>query len=111
MKFIGFLKTEDKNIRGGLELNELINQNISEPDIRSKVLQYLNEGVFLTGIMSFLYDNDGQPIGNLDYFTDGELIWPIYYRYYLAKYESVSIDQELIRYASNNIQINISNKR
>jgi hypothetical protein len=39
--------------------------------------------------------------GNLDYFTDGCFIWPVYYPYYLAKYPNFIISEKLYSYASS----------
>lgn len=96
MKFIGFLKEEDKNIRDGKSFEEMLLLSKTDASIREIVLLYLKGGTFLTGVMSYIYDNEQIPIGNLDYFTDGNLVWPIYYTYYLEKYDNFFTPSELI---------------
>lgn len=92
MKFIGFIKEQDRNIGTSKPLEEMFVSNDNDIFLVDKVIDYLNSGVFVTGVMSFIYDDEQQPIGNLDYFTDGEFIWPIYYPYYLKKYKNFFLD-------------------
>ncbi|MDI3321387.1 hypothetical protein [Pinibacter soli] len=102
MKFVGFIKEEDENIRSAKHLEEMLFSENNDQDIRNRIVEYLEKGIFLTGVMSYIYDNENKPIGNLDYFTDGEFIWPIYYPYYLKKYANFSIDEDLLQYAKIN---------
>jgi hypothetical protein len=78
MKFKGFLKEQDRNIRGAKHLNEML---LSEPHDnfeKKELINYLRKGILLVGVLSYIYDIDGSPIGNLDYLTDGEFVWPTY---------------------------------
>jgi len=102
MKFIGFLKEEDKNIRDGKHLDEMFTDLPIDERLRKNIIEYLSSGLFLTGVMSYIYDNEGNPIGNLDYFTDGEFIWPVYYPYYLKKYDNFLIAPKLLSHAQSN---------
>lgn len=99
MKYVGFIEEQDKNICTAKHFNEMFMSYENDIHVRSNIIIYLESGIFLTGIMSRIYDNEGQSIGNLDYFTDGEFIWPIYYPYYLKKYKNFTIDSELLEFA------------
>jgi hypothetical protein len=102
MKFIGFLKNEDKNIRSASEFKDMFTSEIMLSTTREKVVKYLYNGVFLTGVMSYIYDIDGIPIGNLNYYTDGDYIWPIYYPYYLNKYENFIVSSDFLDHVFHN---------
>ena len=102
MKFIGFIKEEDKNIKGAKSFEEMFSAESVDRFLRNRVIEYLSNGVFLTGVMTYIYDNEGKPIGNLDYFTDGKFIWPVYYVYYLRKYDNFLVVPELLSHAQEN---------
>ncbi len=93
MQFVGFLKEQDPNIHGARSIEQMFQSSHINNDERSKIINYLESGVFLCGAMSYIYDDQDKPIGNLDYFTDGEFIWPVYFPYYLKKYDTFYIDK------------------
>lgn len=106
MKYIGFIKEEDKNIPTAKNLKEMFLEKDNDTILIKDVVDYLKKGIFLSGIMSFIYDDEGKPIGNLDYFTDGQFVWPAYYPYYLQKYKNFLIDQDLLQHCVvNNFRI------
>jgi hypothetical protein len=106
MQFVGFLKEQDRNIIEARSIEQMLQpQNISDEE-RNAIIRYLECGIFLCGVMSFIYDDDGMPIGSLDYFTDGEFVWPVYFPYYLKKYHDFYIDKLFIESVSKkNYQI------
>lgn len=113
MQFTGFISEEDVNIPNAKTLKEMLSYDLNiEKFDRSKIIKYLENGHFLTGAMSHIYDNEGKSIGNLNYYTDGEYIWPIYYRYYLEKYKNFYIDKYFFEHAKkNNFSINKISKQ
>jgi hypothetical protein len=102
MEFIGFIREQDKNISTAKPLNEMFTAISNDAILVNKVINYLKNGAFVTGAMSYIYDDENKPIGNLDYFTDGHLVWPIYYPYYLEKYKHFSLDPILIDHLLKN---------
>jgi hypothetical protein len=101
MKLVGFIKRFDPERPESKELSEMfIKQNL-DSDLRLSIIGYLSAGVFLFGWMSFLRDEDGTPIGNNDFFTDGVYIWPRYY-IYLKKYDNLEIDEQFIVHVKTN---------
>ena len=111
MKYIGFIKEEDKNIPTAKALKEMFLEVNNDPKILKNVVAYLKNGIFLSGVMSFIYDDEKLPIGSLAYFTDGQFVWPVYYPYYLEKYKNFIIDQDLLQHCvSNNFKISSLSK-
>ncbi len=102
LKFVGFDKSIDMGIRSAKHFIDLLTPIPNDKIERERLINYLRQGIFLTGAMTFIYDDEKKPIGNLDYFTDGEFVWPRYYLYYLEKYNNFYLDQTLYNYASNN---------
>ena len=96
--FIGFDKKIEPLIRSSQVFDSMFLEKPNIESMRMKVIQYLEQGEFLTGAMSYIYDNEKLPIGNLDYYTDGTFIWPVYYLYYLKKYNNFFIDERLIKH-------------
>src|ERR1700709_465314 len=107
INYIGFIKKYDININTAKNLSEMLLEEKADVKIKNAIINYLSTGIFLCGALSYIYDDDGNPIGNLDYYTDGNFIWPAYYLYYLKKYENFEINKNLIEYAAkNNFLIN-----
>ncbi len=103
MNFIGFDTALEPNIRDAMNFSEMLYASPGvAPEKRELYIQYLKKGYFLTGSMSFIYDNENNPIGNLDYFTDGQNVWPCYYVYYLQKYPDYFIDDSLLYILNTN---------
>jgi len=102
MVLVGFIKEIDLNIANAKSMEDMFLPDPNPVDDRAQIIAYLSKGLFLVGVMSRINDNDGQPIGSLDYFTDGEFIWPIYYKYYMEKYGNFYIDDELLAKARKN---------
>ncbi|MEO6523491.1 MAG: hypothetical protein ABIN91_17540 [Mucilaginibacter sp.] len=100
MKYIGHIKKFDKYF-DSKELSEMFVEKNVDQELRSSVIKYLLAGNFLTGWMSFLRDDDGTPIGNNDYFTDGTYIWPRYYIYYLNKFKNLEMNVDFISHVKN----------
>jgi len=103
MKFVGFIKQEDKNISTAKDITEMFVDSSTDILQKFAIIEYLKKGVFVTGVMSTICDLiDGEFIGTLDYYTDGEFIWPSYYPFYLNKYKTFKIDDELFNHAQKN---------
>jgi len=102
MKFIGFLKEFDKNIKEAKTRDEMMSGKECLSDTREKVIRYLKSGQFVGGAMSYIYDIDREPIGNLNYFTDGQYIWPSYFCYFIEKYPNFLVDSIFINYIKEN---------
>jgi hypothetical protein len=96
--FIGFDKKIEPLIRSSQVFDSMFSEKPNNESVRIKVIQYLEKGTFLTGVMSYIYDNEKLPIGNLDYYTDGIFIWPVYYLHYIKKYDNFFIDERLIEH-------------
>src|SRR5438128_443824 len=111
LKFVGFDKAIDTNIRTAKKFAEMFGDHPNDEADRKELINYLKKGIFLTGVMSNIYDNEKKIIGNLNYFTDGKFVWPVYYPYYLEKYNNFKIDNELYTYANEmNYQIHFISK-
>ncbi|MCP9751330.1 hypothetical protein [Ferruginibacter sp. HRS2-29] len=104
--FVGFDREIDSSVRNSHPFDSMFLDEPNDETLRIKVIHYLEKGTFLTGAMSYIYDNERLPIGNLDYYTDGFVIWPIYYLYYLKKYNNFLIDERLIEHILNDISPN-----
>lgn len=99
MKFTGFIKEYDINIRNGRKLSEIFDETfVLDEVLKKKIVSYLETGNFVSGIMAFLYDINEKPMGNQDYFTDGTYIWPSYFKYYLTNYDNFIVDQDFINH-------------
>jgi hypothetical protein len=99
MKYIGFVKVIDKNIRTAIDKDEFFNSRTLDSETKLKVVSYLKKGQFFGGVMTYLKDLfDGENIGGSEYFTDGTYVWPLYYAYYLEKYASVYLPDYFIEY-------------
>lgn len=99
MTFVGFLKEEDKNIREGHYFTSMFRETPNEEEVRVKILAYLKSGIILIGALSTISDDDNKLIVQLNYYTDGKFIWPIYYTHYIEKYDRFLISQPLFEHA------------
>ncbi len=102
MIFAGFLEIEDENVRGASPFFEMFSKKPFDKFLKERIIKYLDNGIFLTGVMTYVSDDEGKQIGPLTYFTDGKFIWPVYYPYYLKKYSNFIIAPELMAYAQLN---------
>jgi len=102
MKNLGYMKRFDPKWPGAKELSEMVVGDKPDENLRNAIINYLSAGNFLFGWMSFLREEDGTPIGNNDYFTDGVYVWPLYYIYYLRKFDNLQIDTDFIDHVKNN---------
>lgn len=102
MKYLGFLKQIDKYRSESKDLVDMLKGNSLESSQRLLIIDYLSRGHFFLGWMTFLRDDDGSPIGNNDYFTDGCYVWPSYFIYYLRKFEDLEIDKDFISHVKAN---------
>lgn len=102
MKYLGFIKRFDPRSPGSKNLSEMLQGQNQDESLRKAIIDYLSAGHFLFGWMSFLREEDGTPIGNNDFFSDGVYIWPLYYLYYLKKHPNLEIDEEFIDHVRNN---------
>lgn len=98
-QFVGFNIEREPLIRSSVEFSKMFVEHKYNSSDRAKVIACLEDGVFLTGAMLYIYDDEKKPIGNLDYFTNGRFVWPIYYLYYLKKYDNFYIDSNLLNFA------------
>ena len=101
MKYIGFIKRFDAHHPASKDLTKMRVENKIDEKLRTSLIKYLSDGNFLFGWMSFLREEDGTPIGNNDYFTDGHYVWPRYYIYYLNKYDDLEISEDFIYHAKS----------
>ena len=102
MKHIGFIKEHDQGITNAIPFGKVINSSNPPNDNIKKVISYLNKGIFLAGATGSFYNiHTKEPIIDIEYFTDGEWIWPAYFSYYLKKYPNFPIDQDFINYLSD----------
>jgi hypothetical protein len=102
MKYIGFIKRFDPERPGSKDLADMFIEQKIDEGLRASIIDYLSSGNFLFGWMSFLREEDGTPIGNNDFYTDGCYVWPLYYIYYLNKYTSLEIDERFIDHVQKN---------
>ncbi|GAA0891743.1 hypothetical protein GCM10009122_14220 [Fulvivirga kasyanovii] len=102
MKFVGFIKEEDKNIQGAKPFFEMFNGMDLDENSRKRIIEYLTNGHVISATMTFVRDlKDGEGIGGLTYHSDGKFIWPIYYVFYLSKYSNFKLDKDFVDYAKS----------
>ena len=110
--YIGFIKAYDTNICTAKSLSEMLMPHKVEIESKDSIINYLSSGIFLCGAMSYIYDEENNPIGDLNYYTDGVFIWPSYYLYYMRKYDNLEINKDFIEHARrNNFVINGLSKK
>jgi hypothetical protein len=98
MELLGFIK-EYNNLKGSIELNELLNSRSTFVNDVEKILEYLAQGVLVLGWMGYFTDiKTKKPIAPDSYFTDGVWVWPAYFPYYLKMVPSMQIDQNFVQY-------------
>ncbi len=100
MKYVGFIKELD-NVSFAKEFkNYFTKTNKNNLDI----VGYLEKGVFIGGWMCYVseVENIKVSIAPFGYFTDGEWIWPVYYPYYLKKYQNFYVPTDLMEYIAKN---------
>ena|SRR5689334_20566463 len=102
MKYVGFITRFGPRRPGAKDLPEMLQEQNEDDGLRNVIIDYLSAGHFLFGWMSFLREEDGTPIGNNDFFSDGVYVWPLYYLYYLKKHPNLEIDEEFIDHVRNN---------
>lgn len=103
MKYIGFIKEIEKNIRSARKMDDMFVDSYFDEKDRQHVINYLKRGQIFGGAMSYVSDKiDGEPIGPLQYYTDGMYAWPEYYPFYLSKYNNYDIPAEFLEYLNNN---------
>ena len=96
MKYLGFITRFDPRRPGSKDLSEMLQEQDYDESLRKDIIDYLSAGHFLFGWMSFLREEDGTPIGNNDFFSDGVYVWPLYYLYYLNKHSYLEVDEEVL---------------
>jgi hypothetical protein len=103
VEYIGFIKEIESNIRSAIKMDEMFVDSHFDDKERQLVINYLKDGQIFGGAMSCLRDKlDGEPIGPLQYYTDGKYIWPEYYPFYLSKYKNYYIPGEFLDYLKKN---------
>ncbi len=100
--YIGFITNYDPNISTAKKLSDMLLPNKVDELTKEAIIRYLSYGIFLCGAMSYIYDDENNPIGDLNYYTDGAFVWPSYYLYYLKKYDNLEIDKKFIEQARAN---------
>src|SRR4051812_45883145 len=103
MEYIGFIKEIENNIRSARKMDAMfVGSDLNDKE-RQNVIDYLMRGQIFGYAMSYLRDKiDGEPIGPLQYYTDGTYAWPEYYPFYLSKYKNYYIPAEFLEYLENN---------
>ena len=103
MKPIGFLKEHDLGLSGLKSVKQLVNPEISyDAIIFDKLLNYLETGVTVWGLLVWLHDEDGTSIGPCGLQTDGKWIWPSYFAYYLKKHPNIEIPVDFLEDVAEN---------
>ncbi|WP_128330788.1 hypothetical protein [Apibacter sp. HY039] len=97
MKTIGFLKIHDESYKGSKDLKTMISTPRAYYNL-DKIIEYLESGHYFADPLVFLDDDEGLPLPDIGYQTDGEWIWPNYFPYYLKKYPNYEIDKEFLNY-------------
>ena len=100
--YIGFITNYDANISTAKNLSEMLLPIKVGRELKEATIRYLSSGTFLCGAMSYIYDNENNPIGDLNYYTDGIFVWPSYYAYFIEKYDNFEINEDLIEQAQKN---------
>ena len=94
--YIGFIFDYDPNISIAKKISEMLLPVKVDRGLKEDVIKYLSSGTFLSGAMSYIYDDENKPIGDLNYYTDGVFVWPSYYIYFIKKYDNFEITKALI---------------
>lgn len=87
MKFIGFLKQHTPEVLCAKRLDEMLNMGKIDKDIFNIIVDYLDQGTMVFKFLLGLFDNDGEYIGPYIIYSDGEWVWPSYFRFYIEKYK------------------------
>jgi len=101
MKFIGFIKKFDPKNPFSVELKDYGSSNDLKSDELIKIIEYLKSGVSIWDWMEYWFDENDEPIGGAEYYSDGEWVWPLYYIYYLVKYK-ISVDHDFLAHCRKN---------
>ena len=96
MKFLGYIKRYDSNLRFAKSLNSYRGANVINREDLESILEYLKNGELLWTWMEYWVDEEDKSIGGATYFTDGEWVWPLYFIHYLEKYKDLKIANEFI---------------
>lgn len=98
MKLIGFIIEHD-NIKKADPLNSVLGTISNDSNILFRIIDYLSKGTLVLSWMGYSMDaENGDLIAPDSYYTDGTFIWPVYFPYYLNKYDSYKLDEEFIKY-------------
>ena len=100
MKTIGFLTIHDESYKGSKDLKTMISTPRAYSNL-DKIIQYLESGHYFADPLVFLDDDEGLPLPDIGYQTDGEWIWPNYFPYYLKKYPNLEIDSDFIKHLND----------
>ncbi len=117
MKIIGLLEEHDSDSFCTRTLNERLSGSTSIVSVKEKqmLINYLNRGVPVMKLLSFLIDVDGEHIGPHVLYTDGIWLWPGYYSFYIQKYAQLSVSEEFIKHVEKkqfeDIEISVSEKK
>ena len=100
MKLVGFLREYDSFAAVNLSLKDIRNPTPTDPLLVNKVILYLKQGREFEGLMDWVSDVEDESIelGYTAYFTDGTWIWPMYFTYYLTKFNDYKIPEEFANY-------------
>ena len=92
MKYIGFVKEHD-SFSFAISFRDTFGDI---PNSEAKIiciLNHLKEGVLFLGWMGYAVDiEDKNLIAPDAYYTDGIWAWPIYFPYYIEKYNNIIIE-------------------
>jgi hypothetical protein len=111
MKLTGFILEHDEYSVDAFYFEEMRGGSIIEPELLSKIVNYLENGGFIYGWMH--YESDWLSKGSLcpnGYYTDGVWVWPGYYTEYLKKYPGMLIRKSFVDYMASNDFINNGKK-
>lgn len=97
MKFIGFLKQHSPEVLCAKQLDEMLSEGEVDKEIFHIVIDYLDQGAMVFKFLLGLSDNDGEYIGSYIIYSDGEWVWPSYFKFYIEKYK-ISPSSDFIDY-------------
>ncbi|WP_128330791.1 hypothetical protein [Apibacter sp. HY039] len=110
MKYIGFIKEFD-DVIFAKEFKDCVTHIYRD---NTGIIKYLEKGTYFGGWMEAVteVENDDIFVSNLEYFTDGEWVWPAYYSYYLKKYQNFYVSPKFLEHINKNKekQINLTEK-
>ena len=106
MHFVGFLKRHEPMICATEAYPITMGGGRFTMAERNAVIDFLDQGTAIIPFLHWVHDTDGQPLSPHIIYSDGQWIWPSYYKVYLQKYPQISVPAAFVKHVKNGIDVN-----